>query len=33
MEKMAWLANLQKNVDKATEEMCHLTQDGQDRRP
>jgi hypothetical protein len=32
-EKMLRLANLQKNIDEATEEMCHLTQDDQERRP
>jgi hypothetical protein len=32
-EKMAWLAVLQKRTDEAAEEMCHLTQDDQDRRP
>jgi hypothetical protein len=32
-EKMLWLADLQKKIDKAAEEMCHLTQDDQDRRP
>jgi hypothetical protein len=32
-EKMARLADLQKKIDKATEEMCHLTQDDHDRRP
>jgi hypothetical protein len=26
-EKMARLADLQKKIDEATEEMCHLTQD------
>jgi hypothetical protein len=30
---MLRLADLQKNIDEATEEMCHLTQDDQDRRP
>jgi hypothetical protein len=30
---MAWLADLQKKIDKATEEVCHLTQDDHDRRP
>ena len=33
MEKMLRLANLQKKIDKAAEEMHHLTQDDQDRRP
>jgi hypothetical protein len=32
-EKMAWLIDLQRKIDEATEEMCHLTQDDQDRRP
>jgi hypothetical protein len=32
-EKMARLANLQKKIDEATEEVCHLTQDDHDRRP
>jgi hypothetical protein len=32
-EKMAQLADLQKKIDEAAEEMCHLTQDDQDRRP
>jgi hypothetical protein len=32
-EKMARLADLQKKIDKAAEEMRHLTQDDQDRRP
>jgi hypothetical protein len=32
-EKMAWLADLQRKIDKATEEVCHLVQDEQDRRP
>jgi hypothetical protein len=32
-EKMLCLANLQKKIDEALEEMCHLTQDDQDRRP
>jgi hypothetical protein len=30
---MAWLADLLKKIDEATEEMRHLTQDDQDRRP
>jgi hypothetical protein len=30
---MARLADLQKRIDEATEEMRHLTQDDQDRRP
>ena len=30
---MLWLANLQRKIDEAAEEMCHLTQDDQDRRP
>jgi hypothetical protein len=32
-EKMLRLADLQKKIDEAAEEMCHLTQDYQDRRP
>jgi hypothetical protein len=32
-EKMARLADLQKKIDEAAKEMCHLTQDDQDRRP
>jgi hypothetical protein len=32
-EKMAWLADLQRKIDEATEEVCHLAQDEQDRRP
>jgi hypothetical protein len=32
-EKMARLADLQKKIDEATEEVCHLTQDDHDRRP
>jgi hypothetical protein len=32
-EKMARLADLQKKIDEDAEEMCHLTQDDQDRRP
>jgi hypothetical protein len=30
---MLRLADLQKKIDKAAEEMCHLTQYDQDRRP
>jgi hypothetical protein len=30
---MAHLADLQKRIDEAPEEMRHLTQDDQDRRP
>jgi hypothetical protein len=30
---MLRLANLQKKIDEAAEEMRHLTQDDQDRRP
>jgi hypothetical protein len=30
---MLRLTNLQKKIDEAAEEMCHLTQDDQDRRP
>jgi hypothetical protein len=32
-EKMLHLADLQKKIDEAAEEMCHLTQDDQDQRP
>jgi hypothetical protein len=32
-EKMARLADLQKKIDEATEEVCHLTQDDHDQRP
>jgi hypothetical protein len=32
-ENMAHLADLQKRIDEADEEMRHLTQDDQDRRP
>jgi hypothetical protein len=32
-EKMAWLDDLQKKIDEATEEVRHLTQDDHDRRP
>jgi hypothetical protein len=32
-EKMIRLADLQRKIDEATEKMCHLTQDDQDRRP
>jgi hypothetical protein len=32
-EKMAQLADLQRKIDEATEEVCHLVQDEQDRRP
>jgi hypothetical protein len=32
-EKMARLADLQKKIDEATKEVCHLAQDEQDRRP
>jgi hypothetical protein len=32
-EKMLWLADLQKKIDEAAEEMHHLTQDDQDWRP
>jgi hypothetical protein len=32
-EKMARLANLQRQIDEATEEVRHLGQDEQDRRP
>jgi hypothetical protein len=30
-EKMLRLADLQRKIDEAAEEMCHLTQDDQDR--
>jgi hypothetical protein len=30
---MLRLTDLQRNIDEAAEEMCHLTQDDQDRRP
>jgi hypothetical protein len=30
---MARLADLQRKIDEATEEVRHLVQDGQDRRP
>jgi FtsZ-binding cell division protein ZapB len=30
---MARLANLQRKIDEATEEVCQLAQDDQDRRP
>jgi hypothetical protein len=30
---MLRLADLQRKIDEAAEEMCHLTQDDQDRRP
>jgi hypothetical protein len=32
-EKMVRLADLQRKIDEATEEVCHLAQDEQDRRP
>jgi hypothetical protein len=32
-EKMVRLTDIQKNIDKTAEEMRHLTQDDQDRRP
>jgi hypothetical protein len=32
-EKMLWLADLQKKINEAVKEMCHLTQDDQYRRP
>jgi hypothetical protein len=32
-EKMARLADLQKKIDEATEEVHHLTQDAHDRMP
>jgi hypothetical protein len=33
MEKMARLADLQRQIDEATEEVHHLAQDKQERRP
>jgi hypothetical protein len=30
---MLRLADLQRKIDKAIEEMCHITQDDQGRRP
>jgi hypothetical protein len=32
-EKMARLADLQRQINEATKEVCHLVQDEQDRRP
>jgi hypothetical protein len=32
-EKMARLVDLQRRIDEATEEVCHIVQDEQDRRP
>jgi hypothetical protein len=32
-EKMLRLADLQRKIDEAAEEMCHLTEEDQDRRP
>jgi hypothetical protein len=32
-EKMLCLIDLQRKIDEAAKEMCHLTQDDQDRRP
>jgi hypothetical protein len=32
-EKMARLADLQRQIDEATEEVCYLAQDEQERRP
>jgi hypothetical protein len=32
-EKMARLADLQRKIDEATEEVRYLTQDDHDRRP
>jgi hypothetical protein len=32
-KKMAQLADLQRKIDEATEEVCHLVQDEQERRP
>jgi hypothetical protein len=30
---MLWLTELQKKIDEATKEMCHITQDDQGWRP
>jgi hypothetical protein len=30
---MLWLAKLQRKVDEAAKEMCHITQDDQGQRP
>jgi hypothetical protein len=32
-EKMVWLADLQRQIDEASEEVRHLAQDEQNRRP
>jgi DNA repair exonuclease SbcCD ATPase subunit len=32
-EKMLWLTDLQRKIDEAIEEMRHLTEEDQDRRP
>jgi hypothetical protein len=32
-EKMLRLSDLQKKIDEAAEEICHITQDDKDRRP
>jgi hypothetical protein len=32
-EKMARLADLQRQIDEASEELCHLAQDDQNQRP
>jgi hypothetical protein len=32
-EKMLWLADLQRKIDEAAEEMHHITQDDQGRGP
>jgi phage gpG-like protein len=32
-EKMARLADLQRQIDETIEEVCHLAQDEQERRP
>jgi hypothetical protein len=32
-EKVARLADLQRKINEAIEEVCHLTQDDHDRRP
>jgi hypothetical protein len=32
-EKVLQLAELQKKIDEAAEQMCHITQEDQGRRP
>jgi hypothetical protein len=32
-EKMIWLVELRRKIDEAAEEMCHITQHDQGRRP